>query len=409
MFARRASWDLEPNELSERLSQRRARGLPICDLTHTNPTQCGLTRAAEALARSLAALQRDPAAARYEPDPRGCAAAREAIARITGAGVRPEHVILTAGTSEGYAHLFRVLADPGDRIHVPTPGYPLFDHVAELEGLTVARYPLLAPARGARWRIDVAALAGDLTPRSRAIVLVHPHNPTGSQVDPQDWSELAALARARDLALISDEVFAGSVAPGVERVPGALALASDAPLVAALSGASKLLGLPQLKVAWMAVGGTEALRDAALARLEFSADAFLSVSPLAAQMLPALLEGRAAIEAELAERVARNRAALAAVLAGVRDVELLPAEAGWAAIVRMRGADSGDEESLTLRLLDERGVLVHPGFFFDLDPRHDFEPCAHWVVGLLLEPEDFARGAATLAESLADVRSARSS
>ncbi len=409
MFARRASWDLEPNELSARLAARRARGLPVCDLTLTNPTRCGLEQGPAALTRALAALEKDAAVRSYEPDPRGPAEAREAIAGLCGGDARPEHVILTAGTSEGCAHLFRVLADPGDRIHVATPGYPLFDHVAELEGVEVERYALRAPEHGARWRIDFETLRAAITARSRAIVLVHPHNPTGSWVDPADWDELAALARARDLALVSDEVFAASSAPGAARLPGALELARGAPLCFALSGASKLLGLPQLKLAWIRVGGTPGLRDAALARREFAADAFLSVSPLVARMLPTLLDERAAIQAEITARVAQNRAALAAAVKGVSDLELLPAEAGWAAILRLRGASANQEEELALQLLEQRGVWVHPGFFFDLEPAERLGPCAHWVLGLLLEPADFARGAAALADAIAALRSARSS
>lgn len=407
VFARRASWDLEPNELSARLAARRAGGLPICDLTLTNPTQCGLELGSGALARAVAALEKDPALRRYEPDPRGPAGTRAAIASLGSAETRPEHVILTAGTSEGCAHLFRVLADPGDRIHVATPGYPLFDHVAELEGVEVERYALRAPERGARWRIDFETLR--ISARSRAIVLVHPHNPTGSWVDPADWAELAALARAHDLALVSDEVFADSSVPGAARLPGALDLARGAPLCFALSGASKLLGLPQLKLAWITAGGDPELRDAALARLEFAADAFLSVSPLLARLLPDLLGERAAIRDQLAARVAENRAALADAVAGRADLELLPAEAGWAAILRLRGADASAEESLTLALLEQRGVLVHPGFFFDLEPPEGLGPCAHWVLGLLLEPPDFARGVAALVEAIAALRSARSS
>jgi aspartate/methionine/tyrosine aminotransferase len=409
VFARRASWDLEPNELSLRLAALRARGETICDLTLTNPTQCGLGLASAALRRALAALEKHPALGRYEPDPRGPVETRTAIANLCGAGVGAEHVILTAGTSEGCAHLFRVLADPADRIHVATPGYPLFDHVAELEGLEVARFALRPPARGARWRIDFDTLSRGLSERSRAIVLVHPHNPTGSWVDPADWAALAALARARRLTLVSDEVFAASSAPDAARLPSALELARGAPLCFALSGASKLLGLPQLKLAWIAVGGEPELRDAALARLEFASDAFLSVSPLLAHVLPALLAERAAIQAEICARVTENRAALAAAVAGVADLELLPAEAGWAAILRLRGADAGAEESLALELLERRGVLVHPGFFFDLEPPEDLGPCAHWVLGLLLEPEPFARGAAALCEAIAALRSARSS
>jgi aspartate/methionine/tyrosine aminotransferase len=404
-FARRASWDLAPSPLAARVAERRARGLPVLDLADANPTHAGFAEPGAALAEALAAAARDPGAARYEPEPRGPFAARQAIAALHGRGgasVAPEQVLLTAGTSEGYAHLFRVLADPGDLVHLPAPGYPLFEHLAALEGVDARRYPLREPGDGgARWRVDVAALAAALEPRSRAIVVIHPHNPTGSFVDPADLAALRALAAARGLALVSDEVFADStLVPGAP--PGVLAGAdtAESPLHFVLSGASKLLALPQLKVAWIVVSGPPAARDEALARLEFAADAYLSVSPLLAAALPALLAARAPIGAALRARVAGNRARLAATLSGV-GARVLPAEAGWAAIVRIPGAH--DEEALALDLLDGPGLLVQPGFLFDLELEdHAGAPCAHLVLGLLLEPERFARGAAALAGCLAD-------
>lgn len=407
-FARRAGWDLTPSPLAARAAKRRARGLPVVDLADANPTRAGFAEPAAALAAALSAAARDPASARYEPDPRGPLAARAAIASLLpGGAVAPEHVVLCAGTSEGYAHLFRVLADPGDLVHLPAPGYPLFEHLAALEGVDARRYPLREPpGGGARWRIDVGALAAALEPRSRAVVVIHPHNPTGSFVDPEDLAALRALAAARGLALVSDEVFADSaLAPGAP--PSALAGAGAGPLHCVLSGASKLLALPQLKVAWIALGGPPALRDEALARLEFAADAYLSVSPLLAAALPALLGHRQRIGAALRARVAENRARLAAALRGA-GAALLPAEAGWAAIVRVAGAH--DEEALALALLDGPGLVVQPGFLFDLEPEDAAgAPCAHLVLALLLEPERFARGADALAAGLAEARSARSS
>ena len=409
-FARRASWDLTPSPLAARVAERRARGEPFVDLADANATHAGLAEPAAVLAEALASVAADPASARYEPDPRGPLAARAAIAelhRAGGAALGPEHVVLTAGTSEGYAHLFRVLADPGDVVHLPAPGYGLFEHLAALEGVGARRYPLREPrGGGARWRIDVPALAASLAARSRAIVLIHPHNPTGSFVDPDDLAALRGLAAERGLALVSDEVFAdAALAP--DPPPGALAGAESGPLHCVLSGASKLLALPQLKIAWIAVAGSPALRDEALARLEFTADAYLSVSPLLAAALPALLARRAAIGAALRARVATNRARLVEALAAT-PARVLPAEAGWSAVVRVPGAH--DEEALALALLDGPSVLVQPGYVFDLEPADaDGAPCAHLVVALLLPPEHFARGADALAAALADARSARSS
>jgi aspartate/methionine/tyrosine aminotransferase len=402
VFARRAAWDLAPNPLAERVAARCRLGLPVLDLADANPTHAGLAAPAEALALALGELARDARALRYDPDPRGDPAVRAAIAACHS-GAAPDHVVLVAGTSEGYAHLFRILADPGDRVHLPTPGYPLFEHLAELEGLEVARYALRPPrpGAGARWRIDVDSLVATLAPRSRAVCLIHPHNPTGSFVDPEDLAALRALGRARGFALISDEVFAES-AQGPTSAPSALAGAAAGPLHFVLAGASKLLALPQLKVAWVVAAGPPRERDLALARLEFAADAYLSVSPLLASALPRLLAQRAGIRGELRERVAANRARLAAEVAGCAGVECLPAEAGWAAILRVEGraGPPPDEEALALALLDRAGVLVQPGFLFELEAAPE-RPAAHLVLCCLAEPERFAAGLGALLEVFA--------
>jgi len=402
VFARRAAWDLTPNALSERVAARRRLGLPVLDLADANPTHAGLSAPAEALALALGELARDARALRYDPEPRGDPAARAAVA-ASYPGAAPDAIVLTSGTSEGYAHLFRVLADPGDRVHLPTPGYPLFEHLAELEGLEVSRYPLRPPppGGGARWRVDVEALAAALSPRSRAALVIHPHNPTGSFVDPDDFAALRALGRARGVALVSDEVFAES-GLGAAPPPSALAGAGEGPLHFVLGGASKLLALPQLKLAWIVVGGPPRERAEALAKLEFVADAYLSVSPLLARALPRLLAQRAGIRSELRARVAGNRARLEAALAGRAGRECLPAEAGWVAILRAegQGGRAPDEEALAAALLDRAGVLVQPGFFFDLEGLPG-RPAAHLVLSLLPEPERFARGIEALLDEVA--------
>ncbi len=402
MFAQRAAWDLTPNALCERVAARRKLGLPVLDLANANPTHAGLAAPAEALALALGELARDAGALRYDADPRGEPAARAAVAACHPRAA-PDDVVLTAGTSEGYAHLFRMLADPGDRVHVATPGYPLFEHLAELEGLEVAHYALRPPARadGARWRIDLSSLTATLSPRSRAVLLIHPHSPTGSFVDREDLAALRALGRERGMALVSDEVFAASAPAGAP--PSALVGAEQGPLHFVLSGASKVLALPQLKLAWIVVGGPARERAEALARLEFVADAYLSVSPLLARLLPRLLAQREEIRRELIERVAGNRALLEDALAGCPGVECLPAEAGWSAIVRVcRGGDAApDEEALALALLDRAGILVQPGYVFDLEGEVG-RPAAHLVVCLLSEPESFAEGARGLAGVLGE-------
>lgn len=403
MFSRRASWDLTPSPLAARVAERRAAGRPLFDLTCANPAV--LPEPGTALANALAAVAREPETRGYAPDPRGDRAAREAIAayhRAGGAALAADEIVLTAGTSEGYAQLFRVLADPGDLVHLPAPGYPLFEHLAELEGVHSARYALRAPPspESAQWLLDLAGLRTSLTRESRALLLIHPHNPTGSFVSRADLAGVRALAREHELALLSDEVFLDSASGAGE--PSVLVGSEDGPLTCVLSGASKLLGVPQLKVAWIAVGGAKALRAEALARLEFAADAYLSVSPLAARALPALFALRTEIRAALGARVATNRAALRAALSELPNVSLLPAQAGWASILRIAGAPA-DEETLALELLEETGVLVHPGFLFELQ---EDAGAVHLVANLLAPPPEFRGGAAALARFLAGLRGA---
>jgi aspartate/methionine/tyrosine aminotransferase len=403
VFARRATWDLTRNPLSEAVLARRARGADVIDLSDANPTRCGLLAGSRALARTLAAVAADPASSRYEPDPLGPRAAREAIAHYharSGCDVAPEQVLLTAGTSEGYAHLFRLLADPGEHVLVPRPGYPLFEMLAGLEG--VGTRGLALRREGGGYRLDRQALAQELArPGLRALLAIHPHNPTGAFVHPEDAGLLRAACRARDLALISDEVFAETAwQPAAARLATLLDDAPDAPLHFVLSGASKLLALPQLKLSWIVVGGAPRLRDEALARLEAISDTYLSVSPLLAACLPGLLAERAAIEAELRARILENHACLAALVAAAPGVALLPGEGGFAAVLEFESESDAllDEEALAIACVERAGVLAHPGFFFDFEE----DARARLVVSLLPEPARFAAALRALLEVAAE-------
>jgi aspartate/methionine/tyrosine aminotransferase len=411
VFARRASWDLSQNDLSRRLDARRAAGLPILDLTESNPTRCEFSSPARLLREALERLARDPNAERYLPDARGDPAARRAIAAYHGAqggAPTPDHVLLTAGTSEAYAHLFRLLGDPADRVLVPSPSYPLFGFLAELEGLEAVPYMLRFRADSNEWRIDIDSLEAACDARTRAVVVVHPNNPTGGFMRTADLSRLRNLCARRELALVSDEVFADYAldAPSGEW-PGTLLAGADAagaPLTFVLSGVSKTLALPQLKLAWIVGAGPAPLRDEALARLEVIADTYLAVNGLGQLILPELLAGRAAVQAEILERVRRNRAHLRRALSARPGTTLLPADAGWCAIIRVRGTPGGpppDEDALVAELLDGAGVLVQPGWFFDLSSNAD-EKSAHLVLSLLPAPDVFVAGVDAVCRICAD-------
>ncbi len=386
MFSTRTQWDLRPNRLARLIEEQRRRGAPLLDLTESNPTAAGLLAPPELLTALLA-----PEARSYAPEARGLSRARHAVAEDfarRGFAVDPEHLLLTASTSEAYAFVFKLLCDPGDVVLVPRPSYPLFEYLAQLEALRVERYAL---AYDGQWHLDLAALEAALGPRTRALVLVNPNNPTGSYLARDQAARLFELCAAKGVAIVSDEVFADyACAPDPRRL--ASVVGGGPALAFALGGLSKSCGLPQLKLGWLAVCGPPALRDEALARLEIVADTYLSVgTPIqhaAAEVLARLPELQAPISARLARNLARLRAALGARSAAT----LLSVEGGWYAVLRVPATVS--EEECVCGLVERRGVLVHPGFFFD------FTHEAFLVLSLLTAEDVFAAG---LAQVLAEI------
>lgn len=384
MFSSRSSFDLSPNPLALALARARAASRPLLDLTESNPTRAGIPYAGEAILGALAA----PGALVYEPSPFGLAAAREAVARDLasfGPAVDPARVLLTASTSEAYAFVFKLLCDAGDEVLVPVPSYPLFEHLARLEGVRAVPYRL---AYDGAWHVDVDSARRAITARTRALVVVSPNNPTGSYLKRTELEALASLG----LPIVSDEVFARYPLrddPG--RARSALE-AAGAPLVFALGGLSKLAALPQMKLAWTAVAGEEARVAAALARLEIVADAFLSVGTPVQHALPALLASRGLAEDAVRARTRANLAVARGAVAG-SAASLLDVEGGWYATLRVPGTRA--EQEWALALLEEDGVHVHPGHFFD------FEREAYLVVSLLTPPADFEQGVRRIVKRVA--------
>jgi alanine-synthesizing transaminase len=373
VFSSRTRFDLTPNPLSLALEAKRKAGAAVLDLTESNPTRAGIAYPADV----LDALS-DPSARLYEPTPRGSMTAREAVSRDyarRGFSVGPERLLLTASTSEAYAFLFKLLCDPGDEVLVPRPGYPLFDYLAGLETVRTVSYPL---AYDGEWHLDLAALRAALTPRSRAVITVNPANPTGHFLKRPELEGLLDLCAERGLALVSDEVFADFGRGDDPRRASSVAQDGRA-LAFALGGLSKSCGLPQLKLAWIAVVGPEAARGAALARLELVADTFLSVSTPVQVAAPRLLARLPELQAPLRERIERNRDAARRIAAPPGPATLLASEGGWYVVLQVPATVS--EEERTLRLLERSDVLVHPGYFFDF-PREAF------LVPSLLPPPD---------------------
>ena len=379
MFSDRVPRDLTANRLTRAVASMWAEGRPYVDLTLSNPTRAALDYPDDLLA-PLA----DPRALLYSPSPAGDAVARHAIARDyarRGLDVPPGRIVLTASTSDAYSLIFKLLANAGDEVLVPRPSYPLFEHLGRLDLVSARPYDLDIHAG---WSIDFASVEAALTPRTRAVLLVSPNNPTGSFVTADELERLSAVCAPRGIAVVADEVFADyELEAGAAGAAGHVAARRDV-LSFSLGGLSKSVGLPQVKLGWIAVGGPDAVVRAALERLEHIADTYLAVSTPVQVAAPALLERGGAIRAQIAQRIAANYRVLVAQGAEVPSWRVLRSGGGWYAVVQVPSIEP--EEDLVVRLLTENRVLAHPGYFFDF-PRESF-----LVVSLLPTIDAFASG-----------------
>lgn len=377
-FSSRVPLDLRENQLARALARMRARNAPILDLTESNPTRAGFEYPADLLA-PLA----DPRGLLYRPEPLGLLAAREAVAADfarRGIAVPPSRVALTASTSEAYSLLFKVLCEPGDEVLVPQPSYPLFEHLTRLDSVTPRPYQL---EYHGRWSIDFGSVERALTPRTRAVLVVNPNNPTGNYLGADELDTLVRICATHDVAVISDEVFA-DYALQTASVPRPALFDRDEVLGFTLGGLSKSIGLPQAKLGWIAVSGDDTILAAALPHLEFACDAYLSVSTPIQLAAAAILERGADVRRQIRSRVRANFATCATLVAGSPACTLLRAEGGWSAVIQV--PTLAPEEELMLALLQESSVLVHPGYFFDF-PRESF-----LIVSLLTPSPIFADG-----------------
>lgn len=377
MFSRRTNWPLAPNRFTEALEQARHSGAPVFDLTVSNPTRAGLALDEAAILDSL----RNRNALDYDPHPKGLLVAREAVVAYyaeRGVSVDVESLVLTTGTSEGYSFVFRLLANPGDEILVAKPSYPLFDFLADLDDLKLVPYPLLYDHG---WQIDFHTLEQSINERTRAIVLVHPNNPTGSYVSDQERERLNALCAQHELALIVDEVFLDYPHDSSQRRSFA---GNDGALTFTLSGISKISALPQMKLAWVAASGPPKLASAALDRLEVIADTYLSVSTPVQWAAPALLAQSRKIQPRISARVRENLAELDRQLAQQKSCSRLSVEGGWYAVLRVPA--TGPDEELAIQLLQDQKAIVHPGHFYD------FPQDGLLVLSLIAPCDDFHKG-----------------
>jgi alanine-synthesizing transaminase len=378
MFSKRTDWKLTPNRFTQAQAELRAAGREVLDLSLSNPTRAGL-HYEEAILQALSARE----AMDYDPQPKGLLSARQAVARYYRDAheifeVDPESVILTTSTSEGYSYVFRLLCNTDDEILVPKPSYPLFEFLADLHDVKLVSYPLLYDQG---WQIDFPSLYKAVNHRTRAVVVVHPNNPTGSYVRPTEVEDLNRFCAEYGLALIVDEVFLDYAHDGAAR---ASLVANSAALTFTLSGLSKIAGLPQMKVAWIVTSGPVEKKQEALARLEVIADTYLSMNAPLQLAVPVLLEQRKSIQPLLLDRVRANLQELDRQLERQKACERLSVEGGWYVVLRVPALQS--DEDLAIDLLRKVAVLVHPGHFYD------FSSDGYLVLSLITPAKDFREG-----------------
>lgn len=390
MFARRTNWNLSVNRYSLALEQARRSGRTLLDLTASNPTTVGLCYESERILRAL----QHPRALEYEPASKGILAAREAVAgyyAAQGTQLSPEQIILTVSTSEAYSYCFRLLCDPGDEVLVPSPSYPLFEFLADLQDVKLVPYELVYDHG---WQIEFESLRRAISGRSRAIMVVHPNNPTGHFTRGWELERLNALCLDYEMALVADEVFLdyGLTGGGLTDERPLSFAANDGALTFTLSGLSKICALPQIKVAWIAASGPNELVREALERLDVIADTYLSPNAPVQWAIAELLGTREGIQRQLRERTRHNLSELDAQLAKAKMTTRLALDAGWYAVLRTPSTRS--DEDTAIALLEQESVLIHPGHFFDF-------PGAGYLVASLIAPEEeFREGIERVLRSL---------
>ena len=371
LFANRTNWSLQSNSLSLSLEKLQAQGVDILDLTESNPTRCGFDYPApwlEALSNQAHLI--------YAPQANGTLQARKAVADYyaqKSLNVDPKRIVLTSSTSEGYSFLLKLLTNPGDHVLIPKPSYPLFEFLLQLHDVEFDYYPLLYDGA---WHIDQGAFKNLVTPKTRVVIVVNPNNPTGSYMSEQDIAFLNEQCLQNHMAIISDEVFFDYK---LERQINPFSLIPNTLVVTfVLSGISKILGLPQMKLSWIVTHGPKLAVEAAMDRLEIIADTYLSVNTPVQNALPVWLADSANIQKQILERVRGNEKILRR-----GPLNVLTAEGGWYALLKVPSINS--EEQFVLDLLQEDHVLVHPGYFFD------FDVSGYLVLSLLPKPEIFTQ------------------
>ncbi len=376
-FSHRTNWDLNINELTQLLREKKAQGLSIFDLTESNPTKCGFEYPTEAITKTLTQSENF----NYEPSPRGQLHAREAIVSYyleQGIVLDPEQIFLTSSTSEAYSFIFRLLCNPGDSVAIPSSSYPLFGFLGDLNDIELQSYELMVDRN---WEIDFSSLEQLIPTRTKAILLVNPNNPTGSYIQKEEMGKLTKLSQEKELALISDEVFFDYSFSSIQKTSLSK---NNQVLTFTLNGLSKILGLPQMKLGWIVINGPDRLKKEAIERLEVIADTYLSVNTPIQNALPQLFPLRNQIQDQIKSRVQTNFHFLKEFLSNHSQIKVLNMDGGWYAILKIEGVE--DEEEWPLQLLKSEGVLIHPGHFYN------FLESGYFVISLLAPTHTFHEG-----------------
>ena len=389
MFSKRTDWKLTPNRFAQAQEEVRAAGIELLDLSVSNPTRAGLQLDQEGILQALA----QPEALEYDPQPKGLLSARKAVARYYKDAhdvydVDPESLILTTSTSEGYSFVFRLLCNAEDEILVPKPSYPLFDFLAELQDVKLAPYPLVYHDG---WQIDFPSLYKAVNHRTRAVVVVHPNNPTGSYASSEEIDSLNRVCSEYNLALVVDEVFLDY---SVDGAPRNSFVSNNSALTFALSGISKISGLPQMKLAWIAANGPREAVTQALARMEVISDTYLSMNAPVQLATSTLLDQRKGLQPLLLDRIRHNLQELDYQLSRQKTCERLRVDGGWYAVLRVPALQA--DEDLAIDLLRKVAVLVHPGHFYD------FSNDGYLVISLITPGDIFREGVKLVLAQLND-------
>ena len=380
-FSQRTNWSLSPNPLITLFTELKTQQTEILNLTESNPTVCDFQYPSEDILRPLA----QKINLHYTPDPKGNLVARKAISndfQRKGFDIPTERIFLTASTSEAYGYLFRLLANPKDRMLFPQPSYPLFQFLGDLNDLALDFYSLRYEGS---WGIDMSFFKKLLTEKTKAILCVNPNNPTGSFVKKREQEVLNDICMKRKLSIISDEVFWDfSLTEDPQRVSF---IGNKDVLTFTLGGLSKTLALPQMKLSWIIINGPDPLVKEAMARLEMIADTYLSVNTPTQNALKDWLAIKDKIQDQVLSRLKENLDYLDSQLKELKDPSFcrrLEVEGGWYAVLKI--PDHFSEEEWALKFLKEDQVFIHPGYFFD------FPKEAYIVVSLLISPKIFAEG-----------------